>query len=118
MNYLTASEIAKKWCVSERSVRNYCAQGRVEGAVLNGKTWPIPKDAENIVVNGQSETQNHLVFNITKGEKREFVISFDFTPHFVKYAYKSPIIVIILRAKKQINSITFCFHNKQLLFFL
>ena len=45
MNYLTASEIAKKWCVSERSVRNYCAQGRVEGAVLNGKTWQIPKDA-------------------------------------------------------------------------
>ena len=45
MNYLTASEIAKKWCVSERSVRNYCAQGRVQGAVLNGKTWQIPKDA-------------------------------------------------------------------------
>lgn len=47
----------------------------------------IPKDAENIVVNGQSEIQKHLTFNITKGEKREFVISFDFTPHFVKYAY-------------------------------
>ena len=46
MNYLTASEIAKKWCVSERSVRNYCAQGRVEGAVLNGKTWQIPENAE------------------------------------------------------------------------
>ena len=46
MNYLTASEIAKKWCVSERSVRNYCAQGRVEGAVLNGKTWQIPEDAK------------------------------------------------------------------------
>jgi hypothetical protein len=47
----------------------------------------LPKDAENIVVNGQSETQSHLVFNRTKGGKREFVISFDFTPHFEKYAY-------------------------------
>ena len=45
MRYLTASEIAKKWCVSERSVRNYCAKGRVEGAVLNGKTWNVPEDA-------------------------------------------------------------------------
>ncbi len=45
MKYLTTSEIAKKWNISERSVRNYCAQGRVEGAVLNGKTWMIPESA-------------------------------------------------------------------------
>ena len=45
MNYLTASEIAKKWNISERSVRNYCAQGRVEGAVQEGKFWRIPEDA-------------------------------------------------------------------------
>lgn len=45
MKYLTTSEIAKKWNISERSVRNYCAQGRVEGAVLNGKTWMIPENA-------------------------------------------------------------------------
>ena len=42
MRYLTASEFAKKWCVSERSVRNYCAKGRVEEAFLNGKTWNVP----------------------------------------------------------------------------
>ncbi len=47
----------------------------------------LPKDAENIVVNGQRETQNHLVFPITEGEKREVVISFDLTPHFETYAY-------------------------------
>ena len=39
--------IAKKWNISERSVRNYCAQGRVLGAFLNGKTWNIPENAEN-----------------------------------------------------------------------
>jgi len=46
MRYLSVTEIAKKWNVSERSVRNYCAQGRVPGAFLTGKTWNIPENAE------------------------------------------------------------------------
>ena len=46
MNYLSAKEIADKWGLSERSVRNYCAQGRIQGAILKGKTWKIPQDAE------------------------------------------------------------------------
>ena len=46
MRYLPVAEIAKKWDVSERSVRNYCAQGRVNGAFLVGKTWNIPENAE------------------------------------------------------------------------
>ena len=45
MRYLSVSETAKKWNISERSVRNYCAQGRVNGAFLTGKTWNIPEDA-------------------------------------------------------------------------
>ncbi len=46
MRYLSVIETAKKWNVSERSVRNYCAQGRVNGAFLTGKTWNIPENAE------------------------------------------------------------------------
>ena len=46
MRYLSVSEIAKKWEVSERSVRNYCAQGRVNGAFITGKIWNIPENAE------------------------------------------------------------------------
>ena len=46
MRYLSVTEIAKKWDVSERSVRNYCAQGRVNGAFLTGKTWNIPENAD------------------------------------------------------------------------
>lgn len=45
MNYLTVAQIAKKWGISERSVRNYCARGRVAGAKLIGKTWYLPEDA-------------------------------------------------------------------------
>lgn len=43
--YLSVVETAKKWNVSERSVRNYCAMGQIDGAYLVGKTWNIPEDA-------------------------------------------------------------------------
>lgn len=46
MRYLSVAETAKKWNMSERSVRNYCAQGRVIGAFLTGKTWNIPENSE------------------------------------------------------------------------
>lgn len=46
MRYLSVTEIAKKWDVSERSVRNYCAQGRVNGAFITGKIWKIPENAK------------------------------------------------------------------------
>ena len=46
MRYLLVTEIAKKWDVSERSVRNYCAQGRVNGVFLTGKTWNIPENEQ------------------------------------------------------------------------
>ncbi len=46
MNYLSVSQMAKKWNISERTVRNYCAQNRIQGAFLTGKTWNIPENAE------------------------------------------------------------------------
>ena len=45
VDYSSVELTAKKWLVSERSVRNYCAQGRVVGAFLEGKTWKIPENA-------------------------------------------------------------------------
>ena len=46
MKYLSSLETAKKWNISERSVRNYCADGKIVGAFLTGKTWNIPEDAK------------------------------------------------------------------------
>ena len=46
MNLISVSECAAKWGVAERTVRNYCAHDRIPGAVLKGKTWWIPEDAE------------------------------------------------------------------------
>ncbi len=45
MDYLSVKQFAEKYGISERSVRNYCATGRIEGAFLTGKTWNIPADA-------------------------------------------------------------------------
>jgi len=45
MKYLSVAETAKKWNVSERTVRNYCAEGRISKAFLKGKTWNVPEDA-------------------------------------------------------------------------
>lgn len=46
MKYLSVAQTAKKWGLSERSVRNYCALGKIDGAFLTGKTWNIPYDAQ------------------------------------------------------------------------
>ena len=45
MEFVSVEEIAKLWDISPRSVRNYCAHGRIADAVLKGKTWMIPASA-------------------------------------------------------------------------
>lgn len=45
MRFISVTEYAEKYGVSERTVRNYCSQGKLEGAFLTGKTWNIPEDA-------------------------------------------------------------------------
>ena len=69
MNYISVAEIAKKWGVSERAVRNYCAEGRVAGAILEGKTWKIPEDAEKPVRKKREDASNTLL-DILKEEKK------------------------------------------------
>ena len=46
MEYISVVEFAARHGLKERTVRNYCAQGKIEGAVLVGKTWSIPFNAE------------------------------------------------------------------------
>ena len=46
MKYLSVAEFATKWGLTDRSVRKYCADGKIAGAFLTGKTWNIPEDAQ------------------------------------------------------------------------
>lgn len=45
MAFISVSQFAEKYGISERTARNYCAVGKIEGAFLTGKTWNIPADA-------------------------------------------------------------------------
>ena len=45
MDYISVSRFAELHGISERTARNYCATGKIEGAFLTGKTWNIPADA-------------------------------------------------------------------------
>jgi Fic family protein len=45
MEYISVSQFAEKHGISERTARNYCATGKIEGAFLTGKTWNIPAEA-------------------------------------------------------------------------
>ncbi len=71
MPYLSVAEIAKKWNVSERSVRNYCTQGRVFGAFLSGKTWNIPDNAKKPDRINQRKEQPNTVLDILQSEKSD-----------------------------------------------
>ena len=62
IEYISVEEASKLWELSIRSVRNYCAQGRVSGALLAGKTWKIPSNAEKPVRKTRHiETENNLL---------------------------------------------------------
>ena len=69
MRYLSVTETAKKWNMSERSVRNYCAQGRVIGAFLTGKTWNIPENAEKPERSNKKKEQPITLLDILQEQK-------------------------------------------------
>lgn len=45
MEYLSVKQYAGAHGLPERTVRNWCAAGKIQGAFLTGKTWNIPADA-------------------------------------------------------------------------
>ena len=69
MNFLSVSEIAKLWNLSERSIRNYCAEGRIPGAYLVGKTWMIPSDAVKPDRKARVSNNKKTLLDILKLEK-------------------------------------------------
>ncbi len=70
MNYLSVTEVAKKWGISERSVRNYCAEGRIDGAFLTGKTWNIPDTAVKPIRKNSVVKAPETLLDILKDEKK------------------------------------------------
>ena len=69
MNYISVSEAAKKWNISDRSVRNYCAEGRISGAVFVGKTWMIPEGVDKPIRKTRSDANPETLLDILQREK-------------------------------------------------
>lgn len=69
MRYFSVAEMAKKWDVSERSVRNYCAHGRVPGAFITGKTWNIPENAKRPERSNKKKEKKTTLLDILLDEK-------------------------------------------------
>ncbi len=69
MQYLSVAEMAKKWNMSERSVRNYCAHGRVDGAFLTGRIWKIPENAEQPTRSDKKKEKPVTLLDILQEQK-------------------------------------------------
>ena len=69
MRYFSVVEMAKKWDVSERSVRNYCANGRVPGAFLTRKMWNIPENAPKPERSNKKKEKPTTLLDILQNEK-------------------------------------------------
>lgn len=69
MAFLTVAEASQRWGVSERTVRGYCAEGRIPGAELVGKTWAIPEDAERPSRRPRTTTKPRTLLEVLREEK-------------------------------------------------
>ncbi len=63
MKYITASQAAKKWGISQRRVQLLCAEGRIDGVFKLGEVWAIPintnKPIDARFKNNKKESENY-----------------------------------------------------------
>lgn len=69
MKFLSVAQTAQKWNLSERTVRNYCANGKIPDAFLAGKTWNIPENAERPKKAKKSTPPPRTLLEVLKAEK-------------------------------------------------
>ncbi|WP_283171638.1 Fic family protein [Curtanaerobium respiraculi] len=67
--FISVAQAAEKWGVSERSVRNYCAHGRVPGAFITGKTWNVPADADKPARAARKDAKRRDLLQTLRDEK-------------------------------------------------
>ena len=71
MKMISVAECAARWGVAERTVRNYCANDKIPGAVLKGKTWLIPEDAERPARANARDTLPRTLLERLRVEKQQ-----------------------------------------------
>ncbi len=78
MDFLSTTEIAKKWGVSRKTVTRYAADGKIAGAYLVGNTWMIPADARKDTVTISEASEKN--YDCADGNAFEY--------HFPLYLYR------------------------------
>lgn len=58
MKYITASQAAEKWQISQRRVQVLCSEGRIEGVFKLGENWAIPEDSQKPTDGRTKKEQN------------------------------------------------------------
>jgi len=85
MEYISVIQFAEKYGISERTARNYCANGKIEGAFLTGKTWNIPVDA-TLPKRGAGKHQLSPLLKTLreqKASKEGAMVPGTFVPHYM-----------------------------------
>lgn len=67
--FISVKEASIKWNISERSVRNYCEQGRVVGAVFENGCWSIPDDVKKPTRLNEKQNKNYLLEKLREEKK-------------------------------------------------
>ena len=70
MIYISVTEFAQKNGIAVRTVRNYCAIGKIKGAFLTGKTWNIPEDATIAQKEYKKKFSDNTLLNYLKEQKQ------------------------------------------------
>ena len=89
MGYITVAEAARLWEVSERTVRGYCAEGRIPGAELIGKTWAIPEGAERPGRRPRTRTKPRALLDVLREERASGTPGGIYHHVQVEFAYNS-----------------------------
>ncbi len=69
--FISVKEASIQWNLSERTVRNYCSMGRVDGAILMGKTWKIPVGTKKPIRTNEKEGKNYLLERLRLEKKNQ-----------------------------------------------
>lgn len=88
MRYKTSKEKSIEWGLSDRSIRNYCQNGRIKGAYLEGKIWMIPSKATKPERAKRSSSSSSLL-DILKREKDNHIKGGIYHQIQIEMAYNS-----------------------------
>ena len=69
MKFISVKEAAERWGITDRAVRKYCSEGKIDGAFLTGKTWNLPEDALPPERKNAKRFSDNDLLNVLKEEK-------------------------------------------------